>query len=95
MRTNVRAQSREGVVGGSERGDTHDRTGRWLAAVVVERRKLLGLRQEDLADLAEVSPRFVQLVEAGKPSVRLDKVEAVLSALGLRLTVVPDRGDPS
>jgi y4mF family transcriptional regulator len=77
------------------RGDTHDRTGPALAAAVFERRKLLGLRQEDLADLADVSLRFVQLVEAGKPSVRLDKVEAVLSALGLRLTVVPDRRDPS
>ena len=78
------------------RGDTHKRTGHSsLATVVVERRKVLGLRQEDLADLAEVSLRFVQLVEAGKPSVRLDKVEALLSALGLRLTAVPDRRDPS
>jgi y4mF family transcriptional regulator len=82
-------------VTGGERKDAHDRAGHALATAVVERRKLLGLRQEDLADLADVSLRFVQLVEAGKPSVRLDKVEAVLSALGLRLTVVPDRRDPS
>ena len=92
---NVRVNDLEGVVEDTERGDTHDRTGLSLATVVVERRKLLGLRQEDLADLADVSLRFVQLVEAGKPSVRLDKVEAVLLALGLRLTVVPDRRDAS
>ncbi len=73
------------------RGDTHDRTGSDLATAVVERRRLLGLRQEDLADLADVSLRFVQLVESGKPSVRLDKLEAVLAALGLRLAVVPVR----
>lgn len=79
----------------AERRSTHDRTGQSLAAVVVERRKLLGLRQQDLADLADVSLRFVQLVEAGKPSVRLDKVEAVLLALGLRLTAVSARRDPS
>jgi y4mF family transcriptional regulator len=82
-------------VTGGERKDAHVGAGHALATAVVERRKLLGLRQEDLADLADVSLRFVQLVEAGKPSVRLDKVEAVLSALGLRLTVVPDRRDPS
>lgn len=75
----------------SGRGDTHDRTGSDLATAVVERRRLLGLRQEDLADLADVSLRFVQLVESGKPSVRLDKLEAVLAALGLRLAVVPVR----
>jgi y4mF family transcriptional regulator len=69
--------------------NTYVRAGDSLATAVVERRKVLGLRQEDLADLAGVSLRFVQLVEAGKPSVRLDKVEAVLAALGLRLAVVP------
>ena len=74
------------------RGDAHDRASAW-AEKVAARRKALGLRQEDLADLAGVSHRFVQSVEAGKPSVRLDKLEAVLHALGLRLDVVPVRGD--
>jgi y4mF family transcriptional regulator len=82
-------------VANQNREDPHDRAHSDLATAVVERRKLLGLRQEDLADLADVSLRFVQLVEAGKPSVRLDKVEAVLHALGLRLVVVPTRSEPS
>ena len=68
--------------------DTHDRT-HMVADAVVERRRALRLRQEDLADLAEVSHRFVQTLEAGKPTVRLDKVVAVLEALGLELAVVP------
>lgn len=55
------------------------------------RRRALGLRQEDLADLAGVSHRFVQSIEAGKPTIRLDKLTAVLHALGLHLEVVPDR----
>ncbi|MGH9248195.1 MAG: type II toxin-antitoxin system Y4mF family antitoxin [Acidimicrobiales bacterium] len=65
--------------------EPHERTG--LAAVVRERRRRLDLRQEDLADLAGVSLRFVQALEAGKATVQLDRVEAVLEVLGLRLTV--------
>jgi y4mF family transcriptional regulator len=57
--------------------------------VVRERRRRLDLRQEDLADLAGVSLRFVQALEAGKATVQLDRVEAVLEVLGLRLTVEP------
>lgn len=70
-------------------GDTHDRATSTWVNVVVARRRALGLRQEDLADLGGVSHRFVQSLEAGKPTVRLDKLEAVLHALGLRLEVVP------
>jgi y4mF family transcriptional regulator len=60
-----------------------------LAALVRTRRRRLDLRQEDLADLAGVSLRFVQALEAGKATVQLDRVEAVLEVLGLRLTVEP------
>jgi y4mF family transcriptional regulator len=65
----------------------HGRAG--LAALVRTRRRRLDLRQEDLADLAGVSLRFVQALEAGKATVQLDRVEAVLEVLGLRLTVEP------
>lgn len=56
-----------------------------LAEDVRLRRKELGLTQVDAADLAGVSERFVRLVEAGKDSVRLDKLEALLGVLGLEL----------
>lgn len=57
--------------------------------VVRERRLELGLRQVELADLAGVSPRFVHTLEAGKRSVQLDRVSAVLDVLGLELAVRP------
>lgn len=56
-----------------------------LARDLRARRKQLGLRQRDLADLAGTSERFVRDLEHGKPSVRLDKVAAVLDVLGLEL----------
>lgn len=58
-----------------------------LAAVVAARREELCLRQAELAELAGVGPRFVNDLEAGKDTVRLDKVLAVLGALGLQLQV--------
>lgn len=56
-----------------------------FAATVRSRRLQLGLRQDEVADLAGVSERFVYALENGKRSVQLDKVVAVLSALGLHL----------
>lgn len=56
-----------------------------IGAVVRRRRGELGLNQQDLADLAQVSRKFVYSLEDGKPSVQLDKVEAVLGVLGLHL----------
>lgn len=58
-----------------------------LGEAVVERRRELGLRQDELADLAGVSTRFVHTLEADKPSLQLDRVEAVLEVLGLALRV--------
>lgn len=49
------------------------------------RRRELGLTQADLADLAGVSDRSVRALEAGKATLRLDVVAAVVDALGLEL----------
>lgn len=63
----------------------HERAARGeFAAALRAQRRSLRLRQDELADLAEVSERFVYFLESGKPSVQLDKVLAVLNVLGLR-----------
>ena len=66
---------------------------RMLAAEVRARRTALRLSQQDLADMAGVSERFVRFVEQGKPSVQLDSLLAVLETLGLELHVATRAGD--
>lgn len=56
-----------------------------LATTIKDRRRRLGVTQDELAALAGCSPRFISALESGKPSVRLDKLLAVLDALGLEL----------
>lgn len=60
-----------------------------LSRQLRDRRKSLALTQENLADLAGCSTRFVRALESGKPTVRLDKLVAVLNALGLELRALP------
>ena len=56
-----------------------------IAAFVRERRKANGLTQRDLGLLAGVGKRFVVELEAGKPTLRLDRVERVLAVFGKRV----------
>ena len=51
------------------------------------RRRGLGLSQEEVAELAAVSLRFVGALERGKPTVRLSALLAVCEALGLKVTL--------
>ena len=70
----------------------HDQSYPLLAQTVRQRRSALGLKQTELAELARCSPRFVHTVEAGKTTLRLDKLVEVLSVLGLGLKLEPGRG---
>jgi y4mF family transcriptional regulator len=65
-----------------------------LAATVQRRRRELGLRQDELAELASCSTRLVHTLENGKPTLRLDKLLAVLTVLGLELAIVPRNTTP-
>jgi y4mF family transcriptional regulator len=56
-----------------------------LAAALRNRRRELGLTQEELAELAGVSTRFMHDLENAKPTVQLDRVLAVAETLGLEL----------
>ena len=46
-----------------------------------------GLTQQELADKAQVGINFVYQLEKNKPSVQMDSVIKVLSALGLRIQI--------
>jgi y4mF family transcriptional regulator len=59
-----------------------------LGTAVRARRRTLGLSQRETALLAGVGERLVHELEHGKPSARLDKVVAVLTVLGLQLSLV-------
>lgn len=56
-----------------------------LSQFVKERRKSLGLTQEDLSFKAGVGLRFVRDLEQGKRTLMMDKVNQVLSLFGYEL----------
>ncbi len=56
-----------------------------LGRHIQQQRKRLGLTQPDLALAAAVGVRFIVELEAGKPTVQLQKTLDVLNALGLDL----------
>ena len=58
-----------------------------LGVIVKAARKRLGLTQPQLALAAGAGVRFVVELEAGKPTVRLEKVLSVLHALGGQVLV--------
>lgn len=67
-----------------------------LSQFVKERRKSLGLTQEDLSFKAGVGLRFVRELEQGKTSLKLDKVNQVLSLFGHEVGPTPiDRNEES
>ena len=60
-----------------------------LALVVKANRKKLRLTQKEAAERAGVGLRFVRELEAGKRTLRMDKVNALLFLFGLELGAVP------
>jgi y4mF family transcriptional regulator len=59
-----------------------------LSEYLKKKRKSLNLTQEDLAVKAGVGLRVVREMEQGKPTLRMDKVNQVLSLFGAELGVV-------
>lgn len=72
---------------GSKTSESRAAAAAALGRAVRGQRQALGLDQLMLCDLAGVGPAFLYSLEHGKPTVRLDKVVAVLEVLGLELHV--------
>jgi len=64
-----------------------------LATFVKAKRKQFGLTQEELSRKSGVGLRFVRELEQGKETLRMDKVNQVLSLFGAALS--PMEGDRS
>jgi len=60
-----------------------------LSLYLKDKRKSLGLTQQQLALKAGVGIRFVRDMEQGKETLRLDKVNQVLKLFGQELGPVP------
>jgi HTH-type transcriptional regulator / antitoxin HipB len=54
---------------------------------VRRRRRQMGIRQEELATMANVATRSIHALETGKETVRLDILISVAAELGLKLTL--------
>ncbi len=63
-----------------------------LGDIVRERRRLLALKQLELAGLGNTGNRFIVELEQGKPTVQLQKVLDVLDLLGLEVVIRPKAG---
>ena len=62
-----------------------------ISDFVRQKRKEYKLTQRDLADRAGVGIRFIRELEAGKPTLRIDKVNVVLDLFGHQLGPVPNK----
>lgn len=60
-------------------------TAKEIGVLVAERRRLFGLTQNDLAEMAEVSPNTVRKVELGQANPTLDTLLNLGKILGFRL----------
>ena len=71
----------------------HIRSAAAYGKALRERRRLLGLTQEDVAVEAGVGRRFVIELEHGKPGASLEHALRVAALLGLEVDLVPrERG---
>jgi len=50
---------------------------------IMDRRKSLGLTQETLAEMSDMTPQFVSLAESGKRSMRVESLYKISRALGV------------
>lgn len=63
-----------------------------LGLIVRRERKAQKLKQAELAAVSGVGIRFIVDLEAGKPTLQLEKVLRVITTLGCDITITPPVG---
>lgn len=63
-----------------------------LGVIVRRERKAQKLKQAELAAVSGVGIRFIVDLEAGKPTLQLEKVLRVITTLGCTVTITPPAG---
>lgn len=63
-----------------------------LGLIVRRERKAQKLKQAELAAVSGVGIRFIVDLEAGKPTLQLEKVLRVITTLGCNITITPPAG---
>lgn len=58
-----------------------------IASLIKSRRKLLGITQKDLADIAGVSSRYLYNIEKGVGNPSIETLVAIFNTLGIRMSV--------
>lgn len=56
-----------------------------IQEVMKERRKKLGITQQDLAEMAEVGISTIKQIESGKGNPSLGTVEKIMEVLGMEI----------
>ena len=60
-----------------------------LSKIIKEKRKIHGMTQEDLSLKSGLGLRLIREIEQGKTSMRMDKVNQLLTLFGMELTPTP------
>ncbi len=64
-----------------------------LSSYLKQKRKEFKLTQEELSSKSGIGLRLIREIEQGKTSMRMDKVNQILSLFGAELSVMPKQND--
>ena len=56
-------------------------------SIIQQRRKILGITQEDVADVSQVSLSFLKMLEKGKANPSVETLSRILDSLGLEMQI--------
>lgn len=56
-----------------------------IKEVIKKQRKKLGISQQDLAEMAEVSPSTIKQIEVGNANPSLSTIEKIMEVLGMEI----------